>query len=253
MKPKRILATVLAVLGLASIAANVFLFRQGQTYFHDMNAVRLDPIGLSYYPSDAGGRALSPGERRVVLFGDSRALMWKEPTVPNLQFVNLGIGNQTTEQIIERLDRHVAALHPSIVVLQAGVNDLKTIPLFPEKRAAIVSSCTENIERMVTMLRALGATVVLSTIFPIAHVDLTRKPFWSDEVAKAVIEVNESLRALAARSDHVILFDAYQILVDSRGQVTPAYSADMLHLNPTGYDALNAKLVPLLTAAAQTP
>ena len=64
-----------------------------------MNAVRLDPIGLSYYPSDAGGRALSPGERRVVLFGDSRALMWKEPTVPNLQFVNLGIGNQTTEQI----------------------------------------------------------------------------------------------------------------------------------------------------------
>jgi lysophospholipase L1-like esterase len=275
MKSRRALPLLLVAVLAASIGLNVVLFAQGDKYFHEINALRLDPLGSTIYPvappgscapSGPPGAAVAavaaspaPGSaHRVLFFGDSRALMWSPPAgMQGVEFVNRGIGNQTTAQILERLDRHVRPVMPQVVVLQAGVNDLKMIPLFPERREAIVRDCTKNLEEITTRLRALGATVVVTTIFPLGKVPLARRPFWSGDVARSIEEVNASLRALASRTEHVVLFDAYPLLVDTgngpRDQVTPAYSADLLHLSPNGYEALNPKLVSVLTPLALAP
>jgi len=65
----------------------------------------------------------------VVFFGDSRAYDWPAPSgLEGLEFVNRGIGNQTTAQVLGRFEAHIAPLHPQVVVLQVGINDLKLIP-----------------------------------------------------------------------------------------------------------------------------
>jgi len=234
--------------GLAlSLAANAFLMRASRAYFREENAVRLDPGGL-----DAYAHAPPPREGKPVLvfFGDSRALMWGRPReLQDYEVVNRGVGNQTTAQILLRFDADLPKLKPAVVVLEAGVNDLKTIAEFPERGAQIVAECESNLRRIVQRCREIGAGVVLVTVFEIGDLPLWRRPFWSEDVRSAVREVNTFLPSLV--ETRVILLDAAPVLDDTRGRIRPEYQLDYLHLSPSGYSALTEQLGPQLRAFAR--
>jgi lysophospholipase L1-like esterase len=240
----RIAWFVLAGLLVLSLGANALLVRAALTYFAGELAIRFDPAGLKMYEAD---RARDPPPGPVLLyFGDSRARMWNEPdSLAGFHVVNRGIGNQTTAQILMRVDSDVVPVHPSVVVLEAGVNDLKAIPQFPERRAEIVAECESNLERIVNACRRTGATVVVVSVFDIGDVALWRRPFWSDDVASAVRDVNAFLPRLAGPGIH--FFDAAPVL-GGPGRVQHEYQLDYLHLAPAGYRALDGRLVPLLAA-----
>lgn len=180
----------------------------------------------------------------VVFFGDSRAVSWLAPDLREFEFVNRGIGSQTSIQVLARFDYDVKPLNPNIIIVQAGINDLKTIPLFPDRKKTIVTNCKENVRQIVERSTKSGATVILTTIFPVAQVPIWRKPFWSDDVAIAVDEVNVFIRSLAGSK--VIVFDAYAVLANDKGITRAEYSQDLLHLTNLGYQRLNAELTPIL-------
>jgi lysophospholipase L1-like esterase len=245
---RRIAVPALATLLAASLALNVVLVRAAFRYFKAVLAIRLDPAGLKVYAAE---RARPPaGAAPLVFFGDSRAFMWSPPDAPiGHAIANRGIGNQTTAEILLRVDPDVVPLHPSVVVLEAGVNDLKTIADFPERRAQIVADCENNLSRIVDRCRQTGAMVVLVTVFGIGDVSLWRRPFWSNDVAAAVREVNAFLPTLVR--DGVVLFDANAVLAGEHADVRPEYQLDYLHLTATGYQALNRQLVPVLARLPQ--
>jgi lysophospholipase L1-like esterase len=143
-----------------------------------------------------------------------------------------------------RIDADMTDLHPSVVVFEGGVNDLKTIASFPERRSEILATCEANLERIVRRCRQAGATVVLVSVFPIGDVPLWRRPFWSSDVSAAIREINAFLPKLTG--DGVVLFDASPVLAGDSGVVRRAYQLDYIHLSSAGYAALNEKLVPLL-------
>lgn len=234
----QIVTASLALALLASLALNIALFRQGQDYYLQLNLTRLDPLGLSAFASAAGPAAPGP---TIVFFGDSRAAEWPAPPqATNATIVNRGIGAQTSAQALGRFEPHVAGLQPDIIVLQIGINDLKTIPLFPEEKDAIVQNCQANIGKLIQLSLATGARVVVTTIFPLGTVPLERRLFWSDEVAVAINEVNAYIALLA--NDRVVVIDASRVLATPQGVVAPEYSRDLLHLSPAGYAALNQAL-----------
>jgi lysophospholipase L1-like esterase len=240
----RIVRIALPALLAVSLAANVLLVRQWIADVSASHVARLDPAQLGVHEAD---RAKAPPATPVLeLFGDSRAAMWPPPALPGYTVVNRGIGYQTTAQIALRIDADVVPLHPAVVVLEAGVNDLKTIADIPAQRTRIVADCEANLRRIVDRCRAAASTVVVVSIFDIGDVPLWREPFWSDDVAAAVREVNAFLPTLTR--DGVVLLDAGVVLDDARGKVKPPYQFDYLHLNPAGYDALDEKLVPLVRA-----
>jgi lysophospholipase L1-like esterase len=243
----RLSLALLAAL-VASVSANVYLARLAYDYFKIASAVRFDPIGFDVYAAD---RAEPPaGGPLIIFFGDSRAAMWPAPAAPTgYRILNHGIGNQTTTQILMRVDEDVARFHPTVVVLEAGVNDLRAIAEFPVQRARIVADCEANVERIVDRCRRIGATVVLVTIFDIGDVSVWRRPFWSDDVRMAVREVNAFLPKLVG--EHVLLLDAAPVLDDGQGTIQRAYQFDYLHVSAAGYSVLNKKLVPLLSALPQ--
>jgi len=242
-----ILALCLILLG--SLVGNYLVYRWGRHFYLKLNQLRLDPLELGTYPP-AGAETPPPGGPiRVVFFGDSRAWEWPAPAgLDRFEFLNRGVNSQTSAQVLARFDDHLAPLAPQVIVLQVGINDLKTIPLFPDRRAAIVAGCRDNVAQIVARGRDLGSTVILTTIFPLARVPLARRPFWSGDVARAIDEVNAYLGSLAG--ERVIVLDTAPILVDERGIVRDAYSRDMLHLAPAGYEALNGELARLLAAMA---
>jgi lysophospholipase L1-like esterase len=248
MKRHRLLVILLLIALLISVALNVVLFSKGKAYYKQLNALMLDPLGLSYYPVNTEQLLGSqPPRSRVVFLGDSRAQDWLFPLdVESFEFYNRGIGNQTSVQVLARFEEHVAPLDPDVVVIQVGVNDLKMIPLFPERREEIVANCRANIEHLVHRSLELDAVIVLTTIFPLGDVPLERRLFWSEDVAVAIEEVNAYIFSL--EQEGVAVLDSGAILADEEGQMQEAHSQDLLHLNEAGYNALNVELVSILRA-----
>lgn len=229
-----------------SVALNVYLYGQLRNYYFELNQVRLDPLGLSYY-SAASNVSEKQDTKRVVFFGDSRAQGWPAPNIEGYEFINRGIGGQTSTQTSQRFTQHLGELEPDIVVIQVGVNDLKAIPLMPESRNVIIDLCRSNIRQIVEDARALGATVIISTILPVGDVPLVRKPVWSDDIAQAIYEVNGYIDSLA--DDQVLIFDGFSAVADGEGALSVDYSRDELHLNDQGYGALNQAFVDFWEAA----
>lgn len=235
---------LVALLGL-SLAVNGLLYRYARAYYLQLGEQRLHPLGLDAYSTGEPSDRADPDLTSVVFLGDSRAASWPSPEVPGFVFANRGIGAQTSAQVLLRLQSHVAPLEPDVVLVQVGINDLKTIPLFPDSQETIVRDCQENIEQIVAQCTDLGAKVILTTIFPVGKPSLERRLFWSDQVAEAVHTVNAYLWSL--EGENVTVFDAYAILAGPDGLIEPAYGKDLLHLTEAGYEALNEELVRVLT------
>lgn len=245
-KPRILLTLlVLALLG-SSIAANFLLFNRGKQYYLELNLTRLDPLGWNAYPLDSNPPPKTNSRVRLVFFGDSRAASWLSPDMEGYEFINRGIGSQTSIQTLQRFEQHIKPLEPDIVLIQVGVNDLKTIPLFPQRKELTLADCKTNIQQIVEQSKALGAVVILTPILPVGEIPLERKPFWSDDVGLAIKEVNTYINSLA--SENVIIFDPFSILVDEKGVVKPEYSKDELHLNSQGYKVLNQELIQFLNS-----
>jgi lysophospholipase L1-like esterase len=211
--------------------------------YTEMQRVRLDPSHEKFFgPANAQLTAPAEGQKRVVLFGDSRIGMWDPPLdLPGFQVINRGVGGETTEQILNRLDRDVIAIRPDVVVIEMGINDLKTIGVFPDRRQEIINSCQRNADLIVERLRRQKIEVILLTIFPPGPVPLTRRMLWSDQTRTAVAEFNR--RALGQRLSGLTVLDCDPALADG-SRLRSEYVLDTLHLNGAGYAALNRVVGP---------
>src|SRR5882762_4929703 len=78
-----------------------------------------------YRDANAALKPPAPDENRVVFFGDSITDIWKlEDYFPGKPYLNRGIGGQTTPQMLVRFRQDVIDLHPKVVVVLAGTNDI---------------------------------------------------------------------------------------------------------------------------------
>ena len=243
---------LLVTILLISLALNGYLFLKARQYYLELNGTRLDPLGLSFYPSEPITKQTEDGEITAIFFGDSRAAQWPNPTeLDNYHFINRGIGSQTSVQIAARFQQHVVPLQPDLIIVQMCINDLKTIPLFPHNEQAIIQNCVANIEQVLADADQIGASVILTTVFPVGDVPLERQIVWSPKIAEAVTAVNEEIHSKA--SDNVYIFDTFAVLVDERGLINREFAFDELHLNEAGYAHLNEELVQFLDARGLIP
>jgi lysophospholipase L1-like esterase len=236
------LCTTAALIFLASVVLNVILFRQSNGYYREMNQVRLDPYGLKL-PGFQEPPNADVAKPLVVFFGDSRAQQWPAPPVSRFRFLNRGIGGQTSEQVRGRFAEHVRPLKPQVVIVEAGINDLKAVALFPWRRDQIVADCKANLKEIIRQATDGGATVIVTTIFPAGPVPLDRRLQWSPQIERAVEEVNADLRSLQA--PRVLVFDAWYVL-QRDGRMPAEYSVETVHVNAQGYTKLNSELAKLL-------
>jgi lysophospholipase L1-like esterase len=249
----RALALCVVVIAVVSLAGNVVAVQAALGIYAREQEVRLDPLGLRYHVAERASASASMTKPRLILYGDSRVAMWTPaPSVPGWDIVNLGVGFQTTTQALLRFDYDAAPFHPTVVVFEVGVNDLKDLATFSDRRDAIVRDCEENIAALVTKARALGAEVVLATVFDLGDAAIWRTPFWTPApIARAIAEVNTFIRSQAR--DGVVVIEAAPILDDARGKIRASYQADHLHLVPAAYAALNEKVVSIVSAFPPGP
>ncbi len=91
----------------------------------------IDWAGLTRYGSEnAELRPPKPGEDRVVFLGDQITEQWgagNSRFFPVKPYLNRGIKDQTTPQMLVRFRQDVLSLKPRVVVILAGTNDLASV------------------------------------------------------------------------------------------------------------------------------
>lgn len=234
-KQKRFAALVVAAL-VASLITNVVFFHTAKSFYRREAHVRLHPVEQFPYP--VSGNA---GQPSILLLGDSRIAQWQLHS-NDFRIKNAGIGNETTAQICLRSESTLRETKPTCVLIQAGINDLKTIPLFPGQRDTIVLNCIVNLLRVVDQGTAMGAKVIVMGILPAGRPELIRRLVWSDEIASAVTEVNTRLEVKLASRPNVHFLN----LTD---QIDPEHDyVDTLHFTASFY----RKITPLVLEAFRT-
>ena len=246
MKSKPWFLLLISFLLIVSLIGNYLFYQLYEESYIRLQEVQLDPLGLGQFPE---GPAFDADDNRlkVLFFGDSRARAWTIPSdLLDLQFANRGTNAHTSAQCRERFSAHVEAQQPDILVIQMGINDLKTLPLFPGEEQQIIDQCLSNMKQQLMRSQELGITVILTTIFPVGEIPWKRRMVWSEAVDEAVVKVNAHLKQWAEADEDIHLLETAQLLADEDGLVRKEYQRDFLHLNADGYEALNQGLASLL-------
>lgn len=195
-----------------------------------------------YRDSNTALGAPKPGERRVVFYGNSIFELWAPffaTMFSGKPYVGRGISGQTTPQMLVRFRQDVIALHPAVVVILAGTNDIagNTGP-------STLEMIEDNLVSMVELAKANGIRVVLSSVLP--AYDYPWKP--GLEPALKIVALNAWLKVYAA-THHVTYLDFHSTMADERMGLRRELSEDGVHPNAAGYRVM-APLAEKAIAAA---
>ena len=177
----------------------------------------------------------------AVFMGDSITQFWgeRDPAYFSGRYADRGISGQTSPQMLVRFMADVVALHPRVVHIMAGTNDIagNTGPNSPE-------DFKNNVRAMVALAKANGIAVVIGSILPTDHFD------WQPTLRPAaqVAELNGWLKDFA-KTEKVTYADYYAALAGPGGSLPAAYSKDGVHPEAPGYKVMDPIAEKAIAAA----
>lgn len=178
--------------------------------------------------ADANAATIASGQKpRVVFLGDSITENWfpADPALFSADVLNRGVSGQTTPQMLLRTFPDVVALHPRVVHILAGTNDIFG-NTGPETDRTII----DNIRAIIVLAKANHIAVVLGSITPSSHFAGQPGP----NPSARIMRVNRLLRNLAAQL-RIIWVDYHTPLANAEGGMRQELSNDGLHPNRAGY------------------
>lgn len=209
-------------------------------------AIFTDDFGqlARYRDADAALSPSAPSENRVVFFGDSITDIWKlDESFPGKPYINRGIGGQTTPQMMVRFRQDVIDLHPKVVIILAGTNDIagNTGPMRLEDIEA-------NYASMAELARANNIRVVFSSVMPVHNYTPQSQSLFAGRSPSKILELNRWLKNYVAARPDCLYLDYFSAMVDDKGLLKRELAEDGLHPNAAGYKIM----APLAEAAIQS-
>jgi lysophospholipase L1-like esterase len=171
------------------------------------------------------------GEKRVVFMGNSITEGWRRMDSAffvSHDYIGRGISGQTTPQMLVRFREDVINLHPEVVVILAGINDIAE-NTGPNKLENVLG----NIQSMVELARAAHIKVVISSVLPANR--LSWRP--GIDPTEKVIQLNKMLKDYAD-ANKVVYLDYYSAMVDDKKGLPSNLSFDGVHPTLAGYKVM---------------
>jgi len=183
-----------------------------------------------YAADDAKLPPPAAGEKRVVFFGDSITDAWNrvdggKEFFPGKNYIDRGISGQTTTQMLVRFQRDVLDLHPAVVLILAGTNDIAQ-----NQGPISLEDIAKNLETLAEKAKAAGVTPIICSILPAADYSW-RKGL---QPAQKIVQVNKLVQAWCDEN-HVAYLDYYSKLATPDGAMPKDLSGDGVHPNGKGY------------------
>ncbi|MFY9444767.1 MAG: GDSL-type esterase/lipase family protein [Flavobacteriaceae bacterium] len=173
---------------------------------------------------------------KMVFMGNSITEGWKlfDPNFFNsTDYVNRGIGGQTTPQMLIRFKQDVLDLKPKGVVILAGTNDIagNTGPMS-------IQEIYNQIESMAGLAALNKIEVFLCSVLPVY--DYPWKP--GLKPAPKIVALNEMLKTLAGEKNYLYI-DYFSEMSDDNNGLKASLGADGVHPNEKGYEIMKRVLL----------
>ena len=230
MRKALLAATAIGLLVAGMGVAQIALDPNNQFTVDWNNRLGTDWPYLARYRADNTTLMPTPKHPRVVFMGDSITENWvnRAGDFFTTGRIGRGISGQTTPQMLARFRQDVIDLHPAVVQIMAGTNDIagNTGPMTPEQTQG-------NIKSMVELAHAHGIRVILASVPP------ADKFPWKPEVevADKIVTMNAWLKAYAARSGCVYA-DYWSALRGTGLGMREGLSSDHVHPTSAGYQVM---------------
>jgi len=183
-----------------------------------------------YRQADAALAPPAAGEKRVIFVGDSITDYWKLPDYfPGKAYINRGIDGQTTPQMLVRFRQDVIDLHPKVVVMLAGTNDIAGVTGRTSNE-----DIESNYASMAELARAHGIRMVFASVLPVHNYTHDAEESFALRPRERILALNKWLKDYCAKN-RLVYLDYFSALVDERGMLTRTLSDDGLHPNDAGY------------------
>ena len=207
-------------------------------------AVFTDDYGQLARYRDANATLGPPaaGENRVVFFGDSITDIWNlDQYFPGKPYVNRGIGGQTTPQMLVRFRQDVIDLHPKVVVILAGTNDIAG------NTGQIAMKTSQRTSLRLPIWRArMEFTLSIRRCFPYTTTPTSPKIFLRNGQWTRILALNVWLKDYCAKNN-IVYLDYFPALVDDKGLLKKELADDGLHPNAAGFKIM----APMAEAAIE--
>jgi acyl-CoA thioesterase-1 len=215
-------------------------------------AVFTDDFGqlARYHAANAALKPPVPGENRVIFFGDSITDIWHlDEYFPGKPYINRGIGGQTTPQMLVRFRQDVIDLHPKVVLILAGTNDIagNTGPMRLEDIEGNYASLAE-------LARVHDIKVIYSSVLPVHNYTDRARDFFAQRSPGKILALNLWLKNYcAARTNECLYLDYFSAMVDDKGLMKKELADDGLHPNAAGYKIMVPLAEGAISKALGTP
>jgi lysophospholipase L1-like esterase len=207
-------------------------------------AIYTDDFGqlARYREADAALAPPAADENRVVFLGDSITDYWKLPDYfPGKPYINRGVDGQTTPEMLVRFREDVIDLHPKVVVMLAGTNDLAGVT-GPTSNEDIEA----NYVSMAELARAHRIRMVFASVLPVHNYTHDAEESFALRPRDRILALNKWLKDYCAKN-RLVYLDYFSALVDERGMLKRALADDGLHPTGAGYKIM----APLAERAIQ--
>ena len=185
------------------------------------------------------------GEKRVVFMGNSITEGWKnsDPELfDNHDFINRGIGGQTTPQMLVRFRSDVINLQPKVVVILAGTNDIAG-----NSGAMTLEEIRDNIASMAELAKSNGISVIISSVLP--AYDYPWRPGLEPNIK--IPELNKMLKDYAEHNG-ITYLDYYSAMADDRNGLPNDLAEDGVHPTKKGYEIMKPMVLEAINLALKS-
>ena len=233
MMPAALLAACLACSPLWAQASDADRILALERQLNDQKRQLRDYGGLLHYGSDDSELPPPrPGEDRVIFFGDQITEYWgrDEGTFfPGHPWLNRGVAGQTTDQMLIRFRQDVISLHPKVVVILGGLNDIAGLHGPSSEGTAM-----DNIMSMADIAKANGIKVIFASLTPVC--DCFTKGASRQRWQERISGLNELISKYAKQSGAVYL-DYYSAMADD-DDMKKELTKDGVMPNEAGYNVM---------------
>lgn len=200
---------------------------------------------MKRYQAENSALAHTPGHPRIVFLGDSITQGWHDldPGFFTPGRIGRGIGGQTTPQMLVRFRQDVIDLHPDVVQIMAGTNDIAS------NTGSMTDEETEgNIRSMVELAQAHGIRVILASIPPADQFP------WRPglETGQHITRLNMWLRRYAAETGSTYA-DYWSALRGPGLAMKDGLAKDHVHPTIAGYRVMEPVAVAAIREAMARP
>lgn len=177
----------------------------------------------------------------VVFIGNSITDYWIDfhpDFFASNNYLDRGIGGQTSSQMLLRFREDVIKLNPEVVVINAGTNDCA------ENTGPFDADFTfDNIVSMAELAKANGIKVILASILPASSFG------WNPNVTDAatrIADLNSRIKEYAL-ANGIPFADYYTPMVYGNDlALNPSYSNDGVHPTAEGYVVMESVIKPII-------